>query len=119
MGIGVNRLLTTSGEIPESWRRRLTLLLGNESWYDEFYRVERTVTLFGEADHVVKATTETVGRYFCERLRSVFPAGVAEPRVLRNSANCPLYLLCFAVGNEKGAPIALRIANHLLTKGVQ
>jgi hypothetical protein len=24
-----------------------------------------------------------------------------------------------SVGNEKGAPIALRIANHLLTKGVQ
>jgi hypothetical protein len=38
--------------------------------------------------------------------------------VLRNSANCPLYLLCFAVGSEKGAPIALRIANHLLRKGV-
>ena len=43
-------------------------------------------------------------------------AGVAdEPGVLRNSANNPLYLLCFAVGNERGKrPIALRIANHLL-----
>jgi three-Cys-motif partner protein len=121
LGIGVNRLLTKSGEIPASWRRRLNLLLGNESWYDEFYRVERKRTLFGEADHVVKATTETIGRYFNERLKLVFPpSAVAEsPRVLRNSANCPLYLLCFAAGNEKGAPIALRIANHLLTKGVQ
>jgi three-Cys-motif partner protein len=119
LGIGVNRLLTKSGDIPDSWRRRLNVLLGNETWYDEFYRVERTRTLFGEADHVVKATTETIGRYFNERLKSVFPAVAEEPRVLRNSANCPLYLLCFAVGNEKGAPIALRIANHLLTKGVQ
>jgi len=119
LGIGVNRLLTKSGEIPESWRRRLNLLLGNETWYDEFYRVERKRTLFGEADHVVKATMETIGRYFNERLKSVFPAVAEEPRVLRNSTNCPLYLLCFAVGNEKGAPIALRIANHLLTKGVQ
>lgn len=119
LGIGVNRLLTKSGDIPDSWRRRLNLLLGNETWYDEFYRVERKRTLFGEADHVVKATTETIGRYFNERLKSVFPAVAEEPRVLRNSANCPLYLLCFAVGNEKGAPIALRIANHLLTKGGQ
>jgi three-Cys-motif partner protein len=119
LGIGVNRLLTKSGDIPESWRRRLNLLLGNETWYDEFYRVERKRTLFGEADHVVKATTETIGRYFNERLKSVFAAVADQPRVLRNSANCPLYLLCFAVGNEKGAPIALRIANHLLTKGVQ
>jgi three-Cys-motif partner protein len=119
LGIGVNRLLTKSGDIPESWRRRLNLLLGNETWYDEFYRVERKRTLFGEADHVVKATTETIGRYFNERLKSVFAAVADQPRVLRNSAHCPLYLLCFAVGNEKGAPIALRIANHLLTKGVQ
>lgn len=119
LGIGVNRLLTKSGEIPDSWRKRLNLLLGSDTWYDEFYRVERKRTLFGEADHIVKASTETIGRYFNERLRSVFPAVAEEPRVLRNSANCPLYLLCFAVGNAKGAPIALRIANHLLTKGVQ
>jgi three-Cys-motif partner protein len=119
LGIGVNRLLTKSGEIPESWRRRLNLLLGTDDWYEEFYRVETRPTLFGEADRVVKATTETIGRYFNERLKSVFAAVAEEPRVLRNSANCPLYLLCFAVGNQKGAPIALSIANHLLTKGVQ
>jgi three-Cys-motif partner protein len=117
LGIGVNRLLTRSGEIPESWRRRLNLLLGNESWYDEFYRVEHTRTLFGEADRVVKATTETIGRYFNARLKSIFTAVAAEPRVLLNSARCPLYLLCFAVGNKNGAPTALRIANHLLAKG--
>jgi len=119
LGIGVNRLLTKSGDIPEQWRRRLNLLIGNETWYDEFYRVEHTPTLFGEADHVIKATTETIGRYFNDRLKSVFPAVAEKPRVLRNSANCPLYLLCFAAGNQKGAGIAIRIANHLLTKGTQ
>ncbi|MDP9150528.1 MAG: three-Cys-motif partner protein TcmP [Myxococcota bacterium] len=115
LGIGVNRLLTKSGEIPESWRRRLDVLLGTTDWYDEFYRVDTTTTLFGtQEDRIVKATTETIGRYFNERLKAVF-AGVADrPAVLRNSANCPLYLFCFATGNERGAPIALRIANHLL-----
>jgi three-Cys-motif partner protein len=117
LGVGVNRLLAKSGEIPESWRRRLNLLLGNETWHDDFYRVERKRTLFGETDHIVKATTETIGRYFNERLKSVFPAVAEKPGVLRNSANCPLYLLCFAVGNERGSPTALRIANHLLTRG--
>jgi hypothetical protein len=78
------------------------------------YRVEHERTLFGtDEERIVKATSETIGRYFTNRLRSVFP-GVAEPGVLRNSANCPLYLLCFASGNEKGAPIALKIAEHLL-----
>jgi three-Cys-motif partner protein len=119
LGIGVNRLLTRSGEIPASWRRRLDTLLGTEDWYEEFYRVESNPGLFAAAeDRVVKATTETIGRYFNERLRTVFAAVADEPKVLRNKAQCPLYLLCFAVGNRNGAPIALRIANHLLTKGV-
>jgi three-Cys-motif partner protein len=115
LGIGVNRLLTRSGEIPKSWRRRLDLLLGTQEWYDAFYRVEHTPTLFDTQEtKVVKATMETIGRYFNDRLAGIFAGVAPEPRVLLNSANCPLYLLCFAVGNVKGAPVALRIANHLL-----
>jgi hypothetical protein len=81
---------------------------------DAFYRLEHAPTLFGDAEQLVKASTETIGRYFVGRLRGIF-AGVAdEPAVLRNSSRNPLYLLCFAVGNESGAPVALKIARHLL-----
>jgi hypothetical protein len=85
LGIGVNRLLTRDAEIPAGWRRRLDLLLGTADWYDEFYRFEKETTLFEEAaERVVKASTATIGRYFTDRLRSIF-AGVAEqPRVLKN-----------------------------------
>jgi three-Cys-motif partner protein len=115
LGIGVNRLLTKSGEIPESWRRRLDLLLGTEDWYEEFYKVETKPTLFGnDQERVVKATMATIGRYFNNRLQEVFAGVIDEPGVLKNSANNPLYLLCFAVGNERGKDIALRIAKHLL-----
>jgi three-Cys-motif partner protein len=114
LGIGVSRLLTRSGDIPKGWRARLDSLLGTTEWYEEFYKVEHKADLFGnDEEHVVKATNETIARYFNGRLQSIF-AGVADPGVLRNSANNPLYLLCFAAANEKGAPIALKIANHLL-----
>jgi hypothetical protein len=91
----------------------------NASAYEEFYTIQTTRTLFGtDQEVVIKASMETIGRYFNNRLRSIF-AGVANlPGVLRNSTNNPLYLLCFAVGNPKGAPIALRIAEHLL-KGLR
>ena len=100
-----------------SWRHRLDRLLGTTDWYDEFYRVETTRTLFGtDEQRIIKAATETIGRYFNQSLKSIF-AGVAEtPAVLRNSKNCPLYLFCFAAGNVKGAPIAIRIADNLLKK---
>lgn len=117
LGIGVNRLLTKSGDIPDSWRQRLNLLLGTDDWYDEFYRAESVETLFGPEDRVVKASTSTIGKYFNNRLKSIFADVADEPKVLRNSSNSPLYLLCFAAGNPKGAPIAIKIANHLLKKG--
>ena len=115
LGIGVNRLLTRSGEIPDSWRMRLNTLLGTDDWYEQFYSIETLPTLFGdESERVVKASTESIGQYFVDRLKTIF-AGVAEsPGVLRNSANNPLYLLCFAAGNIRGSKVALRIANHLL-----
>ncbi len=115
LGIGVNRLLPRSGDIPAPWRERLNLLLGTKDWYDEFYSIETTPTLFGtDQERVVKATMGTIGRYFNDRLNQVFAGVVEEPGVLRNSLNNPLYLLCFAVGNERGKKIALRIAEHLL-----
>ncbi|MEQ9078130.1 MAG: three-Cys-motif partner protein TcmP [Sandaracinaceae bacterium] len=114
LGIGINRLLPKSGEIPDHWRHRIDLFLGTDDWYDEFYRVEATPTLFGtDEEQLVKAGMDVIGGYFLDRLASVF-ADVAEPGVLRNSTGCPLYLLCFAAANPRGAKPALRIARSLL-----
>lgn len=119
LGIGVNRLLTKSGQMPPSWRHRLNVLLGTEDWYEEFYRVEASPTLFGSIEErVIKASMETIGKYFINRLEGVFAGVVREPGILRNSSNNPLYLFCFAVGNPRGKDIAVRIAEHLL-KGLR
>ena len=67
-----------------------------------------------DAEHIVKASMATIGRYFVERLKKIFPGVVEKPGVLRNSTNNPLYLLCFAASNVRGAEVALRIAGHLL-----
>lgn len=115
--VGVNRLLTKSGEIPEAWQKRLDLFLGTKDWRERLYRQESQRGLFGDdEDRVVKAKLDAIGAYFNERLASVFAGVAQQPGVLRNSSNSPLYLLCFAVGNDKGKAkeIALRIANHLL-----
>jgi three-Cys-motif partner protein len=114
LGIGVNRVLTRSGEIPPAWRPSLDRLLGTTGWWDAFYKVTTIKNLLGEEERrVEKASVDVIGRYFVERLRSVFEQ-VSEPKVLKNKTNCPLYLLCFAAGNPRGAPIAVRIANHIL-----
>ncbi|MEZ4378841.1 MAG: three-Cys-motif partner protein TcmP [Gemmatimonadales bacterium] len=113
--MGVNRVITRSGDILPAWRRRLDLLLGDSSWYDESYETVHQGNLFGGNDAIVhKVSTDVLGRRFIERLSRIF-AGVADhPGVLRNGRGSPIYLLCFAAANERGAKIALRIAGQLL-----
>jgi three-Cys-motif partner protein len=114
LGMGMNRLAPKSGKLPESWRQRMDAFLGTSDWYEEFYKVETAPTLFGNERVQVKASMDVMARYFNTRLKQVFAGVAEEPGVLWNSAHNPLYLLCFAVGNERGKKIALRIANHLL-----
>jgi three-Cys-motif partner protein len=115
---GVNRMLTQSGDIPPEWRQCLDELLGTTDWYDEFYRIESSSTLFEEhVERVVKSGTKVISDYFLRRLRGCFAGVAPNPAVLRNSRNSPLYLFCFAAGNPKGAPIAMDIASHILKMG--
>src|SRR5262249_23321436 len=107
-------LLPKSGKVPDTWRHRMDSFLGRTDWYEDFYKVETKPTLFGDDQVQVKASMKTIGRDFNNRLKEVFAGVVDEPGVLWNSANNPLSLLCFAVGNERGKDVALRIANYLL-----
>jgi hypothetical protein len=57
----------------------------------------------------VTITRRPEARATPQRLGEVEPA-----RILYNSRNTPLFTLCFAVANEKGKAVALRIAKHIL-----
>jgi three-Cys-motif partner protein len=114
LGMGMNRLAPKSGKLPDSWRQRMNAFLGTSDWYDEFYKVETEPTLFGDHQVQVKASMDMMARYFNDRLKQVFAGVAEEPGILSNSSNNPLYMFCFAVGNERGKDLALRIANHLL-----
>jgi three-Cys-motif partner protein len=115
LGVAVARLLRRDGVIPQPWRERLDRMFGATDWYDAFYCRRTEASLFGEEEVTDKvATFKAIGDYFVQRLHTVF-AGVAErPLPLFNSRNNPLFLLCFAAGNPKAAPTAVKIAQHIL-----
>lgn len=117
LGVAVNRLLPRDGQINDALRRKLDTIFGTTEWFDAFYRVEKQATLFGEEESLRKAVTiEQIGQYYVERLKSIFSGVADNPLALCNSRNNPLYLLCFASGNPKGAKIAVEIAQHILGK---
>jgi three-Cys-motif partner protein len=118
LGIGVNRLLKKDHKsIPDSWKRKITDILGTDQWESTFYSDVEQKTLFGNQTNKEKdADFEKISNFVVERLESVF-AGVAKnPLLLRNSRNNPLYLLCFASGNPRGAKTAVKIAQDILKR---
>lgn len=115
LGQAVNRLLTKSGPPPQAWSNRLTTLFGTEEWKEAFYRPSLQMSLFDNEQPLEKRVTlDGIGNYFVERLSTIFPKVAGNPLPLLNSKNVPIYLLCFAASNPKGAPTAVKIAQDIL-----
>lgn len=115
IGMGVNRLLTQNDLPPEDWSAKLTRFFGTDEWQQKFYRPKQQPGLFDEGTEQEKgADHESIKAYFVDRLQGIFEKVAPNPLTQRNSKNSPLFLLCFAAGNKKGAPTAIKIAQHLL-----
>jgi len=115
LGQAVNRLLTRNGPPDGIWADKLTRMFGTSSWREEFYK-PRAQTSFWDDDEVLEkdADFDKIGGFFVRRLKEVFAKVAEKPRPLCNSKNVPIFLLCFAAANPKGAPTAVRIAQHIL-----
>lgn len=116
----VNRLLNRNGQIIPGRKVRLDIMFGEEKWFENLYQATERTTLFSDSKIITYSKTSdpfgVISKYFVNRLKSVFAEVSENPLVMKNSANSPIFLLCFAAGNPTGAPIAVRIAQHILTK---
>ncbi len=116
LGMGVMRLLRDDpARIPPENAQHLTRLLGND-WQKEFYVNNDQPSFFDQygADlgKVKAASPQKVADFWLKRLGEAFVHVSPKGRVLCNSRNSPLYLLCFAAGNAKG----VEIMNHIFKK---
>ena len=115
LGIAVNRLLKRNGDVDTTVRHKLDRFFGTTAWYDTFYEIASSPTLFGEEMVIRKKSDfQSIAQYFVERLQTVFTGVANNPLPLYNSKNNPLYLLCFAAGNPRGASTAVKIAQDIL-----
>ena len=114
--MAVNRMLPRSGIVPPKWAAKLTETFGSSEWQSYFYE-KHQADMFGE-ETITKQSQifEKLSKFITMRLNTVFAEANKNPLILRNSSGAPLFLLCFASGNPKGAPIAVRIANHIINK---
>jgi three-Cys-motif partner protein len=110
--MAVNRMLKKNAEIPEAWGRRIDDVFGTTDWRERMYQRHPGRGLFGQ-DDVEKVKVEQIGRYFLERLRTIFAAVADKATILTNSTKSPLFMLCFAAASPTGAKTAVKIADSL------
>ena len=118
LGQAVNRLLKKDGKINDSNRNKLSELFGDEGWFDLFYQESEQLTFINTDEKVYQKVADfgKIKSYFINRLDTVFSEVENNARLLHNSKGNPLYMLCFAAGNPRGAPTALKIADYILGK---
>lgn len=119
LGMGVNRLLTRDGTPNPIFASKLTRMFGTDKWQDHFYRTEALpADLFAEQRTITRkeATFEGIGRFYLERLATVFAGVCPQFKLLYNTRGNPLYMLCFAASNPIGAKPAIDIAHYLMGK---
>jgi len=110
----VNRLLARDGAMQEGWPDRLTQTFGTSEWQGRFYRDDAPTLIEGTEAMRRVGSFEEITAFWQERLAGVFAGVAGNPVMLRNKSGTPLFLLCFAAANTKGAPIAVEIAEHIL-----
>ncbi len=122
--MAVNRMLPRNAEVPDAWAQRLNETFGDTSWRQAFYAMPEPAPIQDLFHDMLPLAKEEklddpfgrLSRYVTARLKTVFADAFDEPLILKTPSGSPLFLLCFAVANQKGAPIAKRIANGILKK---
>ena len=114
--MALNRLLPRDGDIPTIWKEKINELYGTQEWHQYFYKDSEPDLFANQTGHLKTANVEKISQYTHSRLKTIFADVAKKHLILRNSKNSPLFLFCFACGNPRGAPIALRIANHIIDK---
>lgn len=114
LGQPVNRLLTKNEPPSKALAARLTRTFGTNEWQAAFYKTNPQGNLFSEPTLIKQVSMDGIAQFFLDRLRLVFHSVAPNYKPLRNSKNAVIYILCFAAANPRGAPTAIRIANHLL-----
>ncbi len=112
--MAVNRLLAKDPQ--KVSYDHLNRIFGTDEWFEHFYKTRTLDDIFGKSvDIILKACDFTsIGNFYMSRLKTIF-FGVAEkPKVFYNSRGSALFQFFFAAGNPKGAPIAIKIAEHLM-----
>lgn len=114
--MAVNRLLANDAD--KVSYNRLNQIFGTKDWFERFYKTRTLNNIFGQSVETVNKACDfkRIGNFYKNQLKTIFVEVAEKTKVFYNRRGSALFQLFFAVGNKRGAPVAIRIAGHLMRK---
>jgi len=111
----IARIMPRKSELSSELADRLDLIFGGREHWQDLYSASSQLSLFEEERGQERVgDSDQIAHQYRKRLESVFAQVAPSGRLLRNAKNSPIFQLVFAASNPKGAPIAVRIARHII-----
>ena len=110
----VAHLMPRSKEPSEAFSTQLDRIFGGREHWESLYSKSKQLSLLDNDPGLERAPSEEIASLYQERLKSVFKRVAPTKGTLRYSKGSPMFDLLFAASNPKGAPIAVKIAEHVL-----
>lgn len=109
----ISRMMPSKREPDLELTSHLDRVFGDQRWRG-LYRKPDQIPLFDDEPLERSGGSNEIIALYWHNLDSVFEKVAPTTRDLRNNSNVPLFTLFFAASNERGASIAVRIADHIL-----
>lgn len=114
--MAVARLMNRSRKPTPVLASHLDRIFGGGEHWQGLYSQSLQLQMFEEERSQIRpAGSGVISDGYRERLASVFARVAPKSRILRNSRGSPMFELFFAASNRRGAPIAINIADHILS----
>jgi len=113
--MAVNRMLPYERTPLPEWEGKLNRFFGTTDWRSALYAHKSEPTLFDvQVSETRVADIDQLRAFALERFHTIFADVAKNPRELRTENGSPLFLLCFAASNPRGARVAIKIAQDIL-----
>ena len=112
--MAIARMMPRRGEPSDALATQLDRIFGGREYWRNLYQPSPQFSLFENMREQERAPGSEIADAYRNRLASVFASVAPTRRTFHNSNNTPMFDLIFAASNPIGAPVAIRIANHIL-----
>ena len=114
--MAITRMMPIRSEPDESLKLHLDRVFGGREFWMNKYEDSAQFSLFDQTRGRERAHgSEQIANAYKIRLQSAFARVAPNSRTLRNAMGAPLFQFMFAASNVRGAPTAIRIADHILS----